>query len=203
MERLADLLCRRQRVGHTPGPFWVDVDQAHLTGAERLIQIPAGRTVTGAVALVTEPGVLRSPVDFFRLPDILAPEAEPERFEAHRFEGAVTGKDQQVSPGDLAAVLLLDRPQQTARLVQADVVGPAVKRGEALRAPAGPAAAIGDAVSTRGMPGHPDEQRPVVPVVSRPPVLRGRHHREEVPLQCLDVERPELLRVAEIFTQRA
>jgi hypothetical protein len=46
--------------------------------------------------------------------------------------GDVAGEDHQVGPGDLVAVLLLDRPEQAARLVEVAVVRPAVERREAL-----------------------------------------------------------------------
>src|SRR5262249_47724941 len=98
-------------------------------------------------------------------------ESEAERPETHRLERDVAGKHQQVGPGDLLSVLLLDRPEQAARFVEVGVVGPAVQRGEALRAGPAAAAAIGDTVGARGMPGHPDEEPAVVAVVSRPPVL--------------------------------
>src|SRR6185312_12761928 len=99
-------------------------------------------------------------------------------------------------PGDLRPILLLDRPQQAARLIEAGVVGPTVERGEALRAAAAPTPAIGDAIGARGMPRHADEEWPVVAVVSRPPILRRRHHRDEISLQCLEVERLERFGVA-------
>src|SRR5262249_14963877 len=124
-----------------------------------------------AVALISEPGVLRTPEDLIWLPDVLATETEAERLEPHRFIGTVAGEDQQVGPGDLASVLLLDRPEQPARLVQARVIGPAVQRRKPLRALAATAAAIGDAVGARSMPAHPDEERPVMAVVSWPPWL--------------------------------
>src|ERR1700689_2404313 len=97
-----------------------------------------------AVALVAQPGVLATPEDLLGLPDVLAPEAEAERLEAHRFHRHVAGVDEQVGPRDLAAVLLLDRPQQAPRLVEAGVVRPAVERGEALCALAATTAAVGD-----------------------------------------------------------
>ena len=43
-----------------------------------------------------------------------------------------------------------------------------------------PAAAVSDAVGACAVPGHPDEEGPVVTVVRRPPVLRVRHQLEEV-----------------------
>jgi hypothetical protein len=66
------------------------------------------------------------------------------------------------------------------RPVEVDVVGPAVQRLESLLAAAGAAAAVDHAVGARAVPRHADEERPVVTVVCRPPVLRRGH-------QCLDV----------------
>ena len=48
----------------------------------------------------------------------------------------------------------------------------------------------------------PDEQRPVVAVVGRPPVLRRRHHVDDVLLQRLDVEGLERLGVVEVLAHR-
>src|SRR5690606_34991790 len=111
---------------------------------------------TVRIALVAaKPGGLAAPVDVVvRLPHILAPAGEAEGLEAHRLEGDVAGKDHQIGPGDLAAVLLLDGPQQAAGLVEADVVRPAVQRREALLAAAGAAAAVADAIRARAMPCH-------------------------------------------------
>ena len=182
-ERLADVTAGRHRIRVAVGALGVDVDQAHLHGAERARQF-----AVAAVALVAEPLVLRAPEDLLRLPDVLASAAEPERGEAHRLQRAVAGVDQQVGPRQLAAVLLLDRPEQPAGLVEADVVGPAVERGEALGAAAATAAAVGDAVRAGGMPRHADEQRAVVAVVGRPPVLRGRHDLLDVLLERGEID---------------
>ena len=196
-EGLADVPGRRQRIRVAVRPLRVHVDQAHLHGAERTLELSVA-----AVALVAEPRVLRTPEDLVGLPDVLPPEAEAERREPHRLEGEVAGEDDQVAPGDLPAVLLLDRPEQPARLVEARVVGPAVEGGEALRALAAAAPAVGDAVGAGGVPGHPDEQRAVVAVVGRPPVLRRRHHVEDVLLQGIEVEGLELLGVVEALVHR-
>ena len=129
-------------------------------------------------------------------------EAEAEGLKAHRLQRDVAGEDQQVGPGDLLAVLLLDRPEQPAGLVEVGVVRPAVERGEALRALAAAAAAVLDPVGARGVPGQPDEQAAVVAVVGRPPVLRGGHHLHDVPLEGLDVEGGELLGVVVVLAHR-
>ncbi len=196
-EGLSNVPGGSQRIRVAVGPLRIHVDQAHLHGAERTGELPVA-----AVALISEPGVLRPPEDLVRLPDVLSPEAEAERLEPHRFQGTVAGEDEQIGPGDLPAVLLLDRPEQPARLVEARVVGPAVEGGKALRAAAATAPAVGDAVRACGVPRHPDEERPVVAVVGRPPVLRRRHHLDDVLLQRVEVEGLELLCVVEVLAHR-
>ena len=80
--------------------------------------------------------------------------------------------------------------------------GQLLRRGEALSAAAATAPAVGDAVRARGVPRHPDEERPVVAVVGRPPVLRRRHHLDDVPLQRVEVEGLELFCVVEVLAHR-
>ena len=100
-ERLADVPGRRHRVRIAVRPFRVDVDQAHLDGAERNLQIPVA-----AIALVVEPSLFRSPVDVLvGRPDVGAAAAEAVGLEAHRLERPVAGEDQQIGPRDLAAVI--------------------------------------------------------------------------------------------------
>ncbi len=196
-EGLPDVDGGGARVRIAVGALRVDVDQAHLDGAERIGQL----AVTG-VALVAEPGVLGAPEDLLRLPDVLAAEAEAEGPEPHRLHGAVAGEHQQVGPGDLPAVLLLDRPEQPPGLVQTGVVRPAVERREALGTAAAAAPAVRDPVGAGGVPAHPDEQRAVVAVVGGPPVLGVGHQRDDVPLQRLDVEGGELRGVVEVLVHR-
>ncbi len=183
-EGVADVDGRGQRIRVAVGAFGVDVDQAHLDRGQRVLQI----ALTG-VALVVEPFLLGTPVDvLLRLPPVLATERETGGAEAHVLQGDVAGVDQQVGPGQVLAVLLLDRPQQAAGLVQVDVVRPAVQRGEALHAGARAAAAVLHAVGARGVPAHPDEERAVVPEVGGPPVLRGTHDLDDVGAQRVDIE---------------
>jgi hypothetical protein len=66
------------------------------------------------------------------MPDVLAAEGEAEGLQAHGLVGDVAGEDDQVGPAELVAVLLLDRPEQAARLVEVAVVRPGVQRREAL-----------------------------------------------------------------------
>src|SRR5205814_560492 len=196
-ERFANVPGGKGRIGVEARPLRDHVDQAHVIGAERPLDLPVA-----GVALVSKPGVLRAPEDLVGLPDVGSPEAEAERLEAHRFISTVAGEDDQVGPGDLPAVLLLDRPEQPARPVEVRVVGPAVEGGKALSALAAAAPAVGDAVRAGSMPRHPDKERPVVAVVGRPPVLRGRHHLLDVLLQGVQVKRLEFLRIVEILAHR-
>ncbi len=79
---LADVLGCGERIRIAVRPFRVHVDQTHLHGGERILEIPVTR-----VALVAKPGVLGAPVGVFvRLPDIGAPAAKAEGLEAHRLE---------------------------------------------------------------------------------------------------------------------
>ncbi len=186
-----------QRVGVAVRALRVDVDETHLDGSHR-----AAELAVAAVALVAEPGVLRTPEDLLGLPDVRTAEAEAEGLEAHRLQRDVAGEDEEVGPRDGRAVLRLDRPEQPARLVQVRVVRPAVQRGEALRAVAATAAAVLDAVGARRVPAQPDEQRAVVAVVRRPPVLRRGHDVDDVLLECLDVEGRERVGVPEVLAHR-
>jgi hypothetical protein len=196
-ERLADVGGRGERVGIPVRALWVDVDEAHLHGAERLLQLPVA-----GVALVAQPRGLGAPVDVLvGLQDVLAAARVAERLDAHGLERDVAGEDHEVAPRELPPVLLLDGPQQPAGLVEVDVVGPAVEGREALLAVTRAAAAVADAVRAGAVPGHPDDERAVVAVVGRPPVLGGRQHLLGVALDLLDVEGQERLGVVGVLAQ--
>ena len=182
----------RDRIGIAVRAFRIDVDQAHLHRAERL-----GELAFAAVAFVAEPGAFGTPVQFFRLPRVGAAAGESERLEAHRFQRDVAGENKQIGPGQLAAVFLLDRPQQAARLVEVGVVRPGVERREALLAGAGAATAVGDAVGAGAVPGQTDEQSAVVTEIGRPPVLRVGHQGMQVLDHGIEVEALEFLGVVE------
>src|SRR5262249_20134161 len=113
-------------------------------------------------------------------PGVFATATETEGLEAHRFEGNVARQDDQVGPGNLAAVLLLDRPKEPARLIQANVVRPTVEWREALLPPAPTTTAVPGAVSAGAVPRHANEQRAVVAEVRRPPLLRVGHQYGEI-----------------------
>jgi hypothetical protein len=176
----------------------VDVDQAHLHGGERVLQL----AFTG-VAFVAEPRVLGAPIHvLLGLPHIGATAAEAKGLKAHGFERTVAGENHQVGPGDLLAVFLFDRPEQAAGFVEVHVVRPAIQRSETLLAGARAAATVARAVGAGAVPRHADEERPVVTKIGRPPLLRIRHQRVEVLLDRREIELFELGCVVEVRAHR-
>src|SRR5262249_52822446 len=121
-----------------------------------------GEIAFAAIALVAKPRAFRTPIEFFRLPLIGAPAAEAECLKAHRFQGDIAGENVEIGPGKFVAVFLLDRPQQSARLVQICVVGPRIERRETLLTPTSAAAPVGDAIGARTVPSEPDEQAAIM-----------------------------------------
>ena len=197
-EGFAHITAGRHRIRVAIRAFGVHIDQAHLHRRQRVIELAIA--LITAIGLVTggQPLALGTPVDIlFRFPDIGTATGKTEGLEAHGFQGDVTGQDEQVGPGNLAAVFLLDRPQQTAGLVQVAVVRPAVERGKALVAGAGTAAAILNPVGAGSVPGHADHQATVVAPVGRPPVLGVGHQRREVLDQGIKVQLLEFFGVVE------
>ena len=198
LEGLADIARRGDRVRLAVRPFRIDIDQAHLHGAERILKF----TVAG-IAFVGQPFAFGAPIDvFFRLPDVGAAAAETEGLEAHRIQGDIAGENQKIGPGDFAAVFLLDRPEQPARLVQIDIVRPAIQRRKALLPGPGAAAAVADAIGAGAMPGHADEERPVMAEIGRPPFLRIGHQGVQVLDDRVEVEALELFGVIEGLPHR-
>src|SRR5262245_13249108 len=196
-ESLADVLGCRHGIRIAIRAFRIDIDQAHLHGAERLRKL-----AFTAVAFVSEPRPLRTPEEFFRLPNVGATAGESERLEVQRLEGNVTREDHQVGPGDLAAVLLLDRPQKPARLVEVRVVRPAIQRRKALLSRTGATAAVSDTVGSRAVPSHADHQPAVVTEVGRPPRLRGGHQGMQIFYYGFQIEALELLGIVERLAHR-
>ena len=98
-EGLADIPRRSDRIRLAVGTFRIDVNQTHLHGSERIFEI----AVSG-VAIVSQPGAFRSPVDvFFRFPDVLTPAGETEGLESHRLQSDVAGENHQSRPRRVSA----------------------------------------------------------------------------------------------------
>ena len=193
-EGVADVARRGNGIGVAVRALGVHVDQAHLHGGQGL-----GQVALPAVALVAaEPGGLGAPVHvFIGFPHIGAAAGEAEGLETHRFQSDIPRQDHQIGPRDLAAVLLLDGPQEATGLVEVGVVRPAVERRKALLPCAGAAAAVGQAVGARAVPCHAHEQRSVVAKVSRPPILRVGHEGAQVGFQRREIQALEFLGVVE------
>ncbi|SGD89880.1 Uncharacterised protein [Mycobacterium tuberculosis] len=92
-KRLANVDRRGHGVRVAVRPLRVHVDQPHLHRGQRVLQIPLT-----AVTLIAEPGGFLAPIDLIGLPLVDPAEAEPERLEAHRFQRAVAGENNQVRP---------------------------------------------------------------------------------------------------------
>ena len=125
---LADVFGRRKGVGVAIGPFRIHIDETHLHCGQGVCQV----TVT-AVAFVAEPLGFLTPVDiFFWFPHIFPATGESKGFKSHGLDGAITGEDHEIRPGNLLAILLLERPEQASGLVQAGIIGPTVEGGKTL-----------------------------------------------------------------------
>ena len=196
----AHVVSGAQRVALAAHSLRVHVDETHLHRGERVLERVA---IVALVALGCEPLALLAPVDvLLRMPDVLATEAVAEGLQTHRLVRHVAGEDHEVGPADLVPVLLLDRPQQTSRLVQVRVVRPRVERCEAQVAGVGATATIGRAIGARCVPRHADHETAVVAPVGRPPVLAVGHQLAQVFLERLHIERAHFLAVVEVLAKR-
>ncbi|MCY1223675.1 hypothetical protein D9M72_358110 [compost metagenome] len=201
-EGFAHIATGRHWVGIAVRTLRVHIDKAHLHRSQRTFQLAV--TGVAAVGLVAggQPFMLGAPIDvLFRFVDVHAAATEAEGLEAHGLQRDVAGEDHQVAPGQLVAVLLLDRPEQAACLVEVAVVRPAVEGSETLVAGTGTTTPVRDAVGTRGVPGHADEQRTVMAVVRRPPVLGVGHQGGEVLDHCVEVKGLEGFGIVELSSQ--
>ena len=139
-EGLANVEGRRDGVTVSIGALGVDVDEAHVGGGKRLLQVTgAGSKVCAAVVAdviaLGHESCLGAPEDaLIRLPRVGPTGAKAKNREAHLLERRVTGQEDQVGPREGFAILLLDGPQQAPCLVEIGVVGPAVERSKALLA---------------------------------------------------------------------
>ena len=195
---LADVGGRCHGVGLAVGPLGIHVDESHLHRCQGI-----GQVALAAVTLVAQPLRFRTPVDVFLwLPGVFSAAGKTEGLEAHRFQGHVAGEHHQVGPRHAPAILLLDGPEQAARLVQVGIVGPTIQGSVPLRAVARAATTVGHPVSSGAVPGHANEERSVMTKVRWPPRLRGRHHLFDVFFQRGKIDLGKLVCVAEIVAHR-
>src|SRR6185437_8984595 len=100
----------------------------------------------------------------------------------------VARENHQVRPRNFPAILLLDRPAQPARLVQAHIVRPTIQRRKTLLTASAAAATVSGAVSAGTVPRHADKEAAVMAEICRPPFLRIRHQLREVLLHRREIE---------------
>ncbi len=197
-ERFANINRSGERIGFAVGAFWIDIDQTHLNGGQRIFQF-----AFAGVATITQPFAFRTPENIFLwFPNVGSSTSETEGLKAHRFKCDVAGQHHQVGPRKLLAILLLDRPQQTTCLVKVSVIGPTVQRRETLCPIAGPTTTVRNAIGTGAVPRHTNEQGAVVAVVRWPPVLGSRHQFRDVLLDGVQVKRLKLFRIIKILAHR-
>src|SRR5262245_40764134 len=77
-KRLANVECCRDRVRLAVWPLRIDVNEAHLDGSERILQL-----TLAAIPFIAEPRSLRTPIKLLRLPCVLTSAAKTEGLEAH------------------------------------------------------------------------------------------------------------------------
>ena len=148
LECLADVPCRGERIRVAVRALRIHINEAHLHGGQRFFQL-----TVSVVALVAQPGGFRTPEDIVVwFPCIDSAAAEAEGRQPHRFESDIAGEDNKVTPGDIAAVLLLDRPHQPASLVEVRIVRPAVQWCKTLLGSTGAPTTVVDAVRARSVP---------------------------------------------------
>ena len=139
-EGLANVEGRRFGVTVAIGALGVDIDEAHVSGGKRLLEVAGARgevsaAIVADVVSLGHEGRLGAPEDaLIRLPRVGTTGAKAENREAHLLEGRVASQKDQVGPRDGFAILLLDGPQQAPCLIKISVVRPAVERSEALLA---------------------------------------------------------------------
>ena len=169
-EGLADVLGRRQRIRVAVRTFRVHVDEAHLHGAERRLEL-----ALAAVALVAEPGAFGSPVSPSGSQTSARPPPKPKVLKPIDSSATLPARIMRSAQEILRPYFCLIGHSRRRALSRFALSGQLLSGAKRCWPRAGAAAAVGDAVGARAVPGHADEERPVVAEVRRPPVLRIRH----------------------------
>ena len=120
-ECFANVVCRSQWIGCSVWTLGVDINQSHLHCGKRICKFALTR-----ISLFCKPFLLAAPICFIRLPHILTATAKSKCFKSHGFQRNIAGENDQISPRNLFAILLLDGPHQAPRFVQIDIVGPTI-----------------------------------------------------------------------------
>ncbi len=186
---------RRRRQWFTAGvwPFRVHVDQPHLGGAN-------GAFRQAFWMAMLKPGFFVTPVNVqIRFPHVFTSRTKAKGSKAGILQRDVTGKNKQVGPGDFLPIFLLDWPQQTTRLIEADVIRPGVERRETLLTTTRTATPVYGAIGTGAVPRHTDEQTGVTAPVCRPPRLGVRQQGFQIAFQSRVIKFAKFFAVVEVF----
>ena len=183
-ERLADVARRGERIRVAVRALGVHVDEAHLHRTERTREL-----AVAAVALVAEPRVLRTPETSSGSHTSSRPNAKPnvlKPIDSSATLPASTSRSAHEIFWPYFCLIGHSSRRALSRLPLSGQLFSGANRCAPSPAPPRPS-------SMRYVPAacqrHADEQRAVVAVVGRPPLLRRRHHLDDVPLQRVDVER--------------
>src|SRR5215467_2983218 len=95
-EGLTNVARCRDRIGIAVRSLRIDVDEAHLYGAERIVKL-----AFAAVTFVAKPGTFGPPIKFIGFPGIVAATREAERLEAHRLQSDVAHEHKEIGPRNL------------------------------------------------------------------------------------------------------
>ena len=132
------------------------------------------------------------------MPDVLASSCKTEGLEAHGLIGHIARENEEVCPGNLVAVFLLDGPQQSSGLVEIGIVRPAVEWSKSLVSCIAPSSSVGNPVRSCGMPGHSYHQSAIMTPVGGPPILAIGHKGFKIALQSLQIQLFEFFRIIKV-----
>ena len=107
-KRLANILRRQRRVRVRVRSLRVHIDQTHLNGRQRVLEVLASAPVT----VITEPLVFRAPINFlFGMPNIGASQRGAVVRTTHVLDRHVSSENQQIGPAKAVTKLLFYGPQ--------------------------------------------------------------------------------------------
>ena len=103
--------------------------------------------------LIAQPGLLTTPVNgLISLPCIGTATSKTKCGQAHGLNGDITSEEEEIGPGDLVTVLLLNGPEEAASLVEGNVIRPAVEGSKSLLTLSTTSTAVEDTVGTGTVP---------------------------------------------------
>eukprot|EP00041_Stephanoeca_diplocostata_P023823 m.593258 g.593258 ORF g.593258 m.593258 type:complete len:365 (-) comp22392_c0_seq9:328-1422(-) len=163
-ERIADVENRQRRIRIPHGALGIQIDQPDSGRSERRLAFPV--CGAGCKRSLLRRWSQRCTRRSVRVVDPAS--TEPKHRTAHAFNRYRSCQNEQISPRQPLPILLFDRPQQMAGLVEIGVVLPAALGVESLSPTVASSAPIGGAVRSRAVPCQAHEQRSIIAVVCWP-----------------------------------